>query len=265
MPNDVAKPSNPQRITPSDTAYVQDAARPVLVHGRTMAAGMVVGWHAHPRAQLLQAVKGLLRVEAEGEVWLVPTGFGVWIPGEVSHEVTIETEADTANLYIDASLSLRPSTRCEVLPVSPLLRQIIQRMRGEADPDRFARLGAVACDEITAATPAPLNLPGGSDPRLRRVTAQLSAHPEDPRPLPALASLAGASPRTLERLFHAETGLGFRQWRIRARLIQAVARLERGESSTEIALSLGYRSASAFVAAFRAHFGVPPQAYFRVL
>ena len=105
-----------------------------------MAAGVVVGRHAHPRAQLLQAVKGLLRVEAEGEVWLVPTGFGVWIPGEVSHEVTIETEADTANLYIDASRSLRPSTRCEVLPVSPLLRQIIDRMRGEADPDRFARL-----------------------------------------------------------------------------------------------------------------------------
>lgn len=40
----------------------------------------------------------------------------------------------------------------------------------------------------------------------------------------------------------------------------AIERLERGQSS-EGTWSLGYRSPSAFVAAFRAQFGRPPQSF----
>lgn len=249
------------RLSPAGPAYVLDPSRPVLVHSRALAAGSVITRHAHPRAQLLQAVQGLLRIKTGGAIWLVPPGFGVWIPGGAVHEVTIETAARTANIYVDPSITVRPGQTCEVVPVSPLLRLLIQRMLDETHPDRLNRLGAVACDEISAAEPAPLNLPVGQDARLRRVTTSLARNPGDPRPLPALAAEAATSPRTLERLFRAETGLGFRDWRSRARLLQAVAQLERGETSTRIAYGLGYRSVSAFVAAFRQQFGCAPQAY----
>lgn len=256
------------RFDPSGTAFVLDPARPVLAHGRDLAAGAHVAPHAHPRGQLLWAAEGLLRLGAEDGVWLVPPGFGIWIPGGTRHEMRVVsrpgTGARTRNLYVDPSCPVRPEGRgCEVLPISALLREVILRMAAEGDAGRLARLGAVALDEIAAAAPAPLDLPGGQDPRLRRLTAHLGRHPSDPRPLPLLAAEAGASPRTLERLFRAETGLSFRDWRSRVRLLAAVGRLERGESSTTIAHSLGYRSASAFVAAFRSHFGVPPQSYLR--
>jgi AraC-like DNA-binding protein len=48
------------------------------------------------------------------------------------------------------------------------------------------------------------------------------------------------------------------------RLLPAIEKLNRWQSSTAIALSLGYRSTSAFVAAFRKPFGVSPQRVFKV-
>lgn len=271
MTKDIAE--SPQlRFDPSGAAYVLDPARPVLAHGRDLAAGAHVAPHAHPRGQLLWAAEGLLRLSAGEGVWLVPPGFGIWIPGGTRHEMRVVsrpgTGARTRNLYVDPSFPLRPGAQggaqgCEVLPVAPLLREVILRMVEETDPARLARLGAVALDEIAAARPAPLDLPAGHDKRLRRLTAHLGRNPADPRPLPVLAAEVGASPRTLARLFRAETGLSFRDWRVRVRLLAAVGRLERGESSTTIAHSLGWRSPSAFVAAFRSHFGSPPQSWLR--
>lgn len=102
---------------------------------------------------------------------------------------------------------------------------------------------AVLLDEVERLPEAPLDLPGGQD---KRPTRHLIRHPNDPRPLPDLSRIAGASPRTLERLFRAETGLGFRQWRSKLRLLSAIESLNRGESSTSIAYSMGYSSPSAF-------------------
>jgi AraC-like DNA-binding protein len=254
------------RFTPDGIAYLHDPAQPVLAHGRDLRPGAHIIAHAHPRAQLLWAAQGMLRFRAREGVWLVPAGFGIWIPSGVLHEMDVlgktGDKAQTRNLYIDASRHVRgDGAGCEVLSVSPLLRAVILRMYQERDPDRLRHLGEVAIDEIVQASPAPLHLPGGDDPRLRRLTAHLAAAPFDPRTLPDLAAFIGASPRTLERLFRRETGLSYREWRSRVRLLAAIDRLDRGDSSTTIAHSLGYKSASAFVAAFRTHFGAPPQSY----
>ena len=83
-------------------------------------------------------------------------------------------------------------------------------------------------DETEALVPAPLDLPGGHDARLLRATAHLNRHPHEGTTLPEISVLAGASPRTLERLFRQETGLTFRQWRSRLRLLLAIERLNLG-------------------------------------
>ena len=267
MTKDIA---NPPKLSfdPSQIAFVIDPARPVLAHGRDLLAGAQVAAHAHPRGQLLWAAEGLLRLSTDHSVWLVPPGFGIWIPGGTRHAMQVVSRpglrAMTRNLYVDPSCPLRPEGRgCEVLSMAPLLREVILRMVSEDDPARLQRLGAVALDEIARAAPAPLHLPGGQDARLRRLTAHLGRHPDEHRPLSVLAAEMGASPRTLERLFRAETGMSYRDWRSRLRLLEAISGLERGDSSTTIAHRLGYHSTSAFVAAFRKHFGTPPQSYLR--
>ena len=256
---------NTPNFDPSAVAFVRDPARPVLTHARLLQAGAAVTPHHHPRGQLLWAVQGVLRVISESSVWIVPPSHAVWIPGGTRHQVVTESAAQTRNLYVDPSCPIRDAAQgCSVLHLTPLLREVILRLVSDAttgNTDRYRRLCEVALDEIAALETAPLCLPGGRDPRLVRLTRHLGQNPADPRPLTALAALAGASPRTMERLFRQETGLAFRQWRSQLKLLAAIERLSHGESSTAIAYALGYSSPSAFVAAFRQHFGSPPQSF----
>lgn len=251
-------------LPPSHVAFVTDPERPVLSHGRDLGAEASIEPHRHPRGQLLWAAEGVLRVTSETAVWIVPSSHAVWIPGGVYHHVVTETAARTRNLYIDAAYPVRPEGSGLMLLLTPLMREVILRLAEPAQSgDAVARkhLGLVAIDEIGRLRAAPLQLPAGRDLRLRRLVGLLVNDPREPRPLGELAPLCGASLRTMERLFRAETGMTFRQWRSRLRLLGAIDLLAQGQSSTTVAHTLGYGSASAFVAAFRQQFGVSPQRF----
>src|SRR5262249_32489254 len=87
--------------------------------------------------------------------------------------------------------------------------------------------------------------------------------PGDSEPIDRLARAAGASRRTLERVFQKETGMSVGRWRQQARLLHAMRLLARGERVTAIALEVGYESSSAFIAAFSAALGTTPGRYYR--
>ena len=91
----------------------------------------------------------------------------------------------------------------------------------------------------------------------------LLAEPGDNRDLAAWGRQAGASGRTLARLFRRETGMTFAGWRRRLRLMAALSRLGAGEPVTRVAYELGYHSPSAFVAMFRRALGMPPGRYLK--
>ena len=265
MPEYIADTPN---HAPSATGFLRDPGRPILAYGRTMQPQHGIAPHHHPRAQLLWALRGVLRIHAAEATWIVPASHAVWIPGDVPHQVQSDTETDIRNLYIDPTLPLRAANQtCAVLTLTPLMRALILRLHSEdtaaAFPPRLLRLTAVIADEIETLSEAPLHLPGGHDPRLMRLTRHLINHPDDPSLLPDLARSIAASPRTLERLFRTETGLSYRQWRARQRLLLAIERLTLGQSSATIAYALGYRSPSAFTAAFSAEFGTPPQSFLK--
>lgn len=93
--------------------------------------------------------------------------------------------------------------------------------------------------------------------------AMIRSSPERRLTLGEVAGKAGASPRTLERLFRGETGLAFGAWSQRARLLFALQLLAGGRSVTSVSLATGYESLSAFVAAFRRVFGTTPGRYFQ--
>jgi len=86
----------------------------------------------------------------------------------------------------------------------------------------------------------------------------LLAQPRDARSLARLAERVGTSERSLSRLFRAETGLSWQEWRDRMRFVLALEGVQEGVSSTALAARLGYSSPSAFVAAFRRRTGMPP-------
>ena len=138
-----------------------------------------------------------------------------------------------------------------------------------------ARLCAVVLDELQALQPSGLYLPWANDRRVQRVMnrviddfqSNLNGSDGDGRvhsdQLKKWAGEVGASTRTLSRLFLRETGMTFKQWRQQWILQEAVSQLGGGELVTNVALALGYRSPSAFVAMFRKALGKPPAQYCR--
>src|SRR5262249_23366357 len=101
-------------------------------------------------------------------------------------------------------------------------------------------------------------LPAPRDTRLQRVTEALLADPADARGLEAFADTAGASARTLARLFRRETGMSFQAWRRQLRPTEWLASLAPGEVPARPAAGVGDSRGPAFGAAFRATFGTTP-------
>ncbi|MGR5503955.1 helix-turn-helix domain-containing protein, partial [Vibrio sp. DNB22_10_4] len=76
------------------------------------------------------------------------------------------------------------------------------------------------------------------------------ADPSDPRTLEDWAAEAGASSRTLSRLFIAQTGLSFVHWRQQARICAALPLLAAGMPVTAVSAELGYETVGAFSTLF---------------
>jgi AraC-like DNA-binding protein/quercetin dioxygenase-like cupin family protein len=225
--------------------------------------GHSTGWHWHERGQLVYARAGVMTVTTRAGTFVVPPQRAVWMPPGVEHEVRCATPLSMRTLYIAPSRRGALPSGCCVINVSPLLRELILAAVEAPGGARRARLIAdLLLAEMSTAASAPLHLPEPEDPRLRRVTAALRADPGDRRTLAEIAREAGASSRTLARLFLAETGMTFGQWQRQLRLLAALVRLAQREPVTTIALDLGYDSPSAFIHAFRRALGTTPRRYF---
>jgi AraC-like DNA-binding protein len=183
----------------------------------------------------------------------------------VPHEILMQGETAMRTLYLSPEQAADSPTRTAVLEVSPLLRELILHILkigmlapGQPEHDRLAGL---LNDLLVRAPPQDLGLPLPQDARALALATRLQAAPGEQADLAVLARTAGASLRTLQRLFPGETGLTLEAWRQKARLIAAVAALSGGTSVTTTALDCGYDSVSAFITAFKRQFGVTPGRY----
>lgn len=246
---------------------VDTAPGPVVGVASDFPDGARIPLHRHRRGQLVHASEGVMTVTTRDGTWVVPPQRAVWVPGRVEHRIRMSGAVAMRTAYLSDAAAAGLPTRCCVVAVSPLLRELLLRLVALAQPPAEsgaeARLVAVLLDEIRAMELAPLHLPRPRDPRARRVADALWRTPEDDRGLAAWAREAGASPRTLARCFHRETGLSFGAWRRQLRLLRSLERLASGEAVTSVALSLGYESTSAFIAMFRRSLGCTPARYFR--
>jgi AraC-like DNA-binding protein len=220
------------------------------------------GWHQHPRAQLLFAIVGVMRVATDLALFIVPPGTGLWVPGHTSHTTRMPTGLSLRALFLREDAARAGPEHVIVVAVSPLLREVILAACAEGvvwdEEGPVRHLVALALHEIRHAPTRPISVPACRDVRVRRVTEALLENPADPRGLDAFATMAGASARTLARLFRRDTGMSFQAWRRQLRLTEALALLSQGVAPARSAAAVGYGSGPAFGAAFRATFGITP-------
>lgn len=249
----------------SEVARLEDLSQTVVAYGRDLAEGAVLPLHSHRRAQFVYASRGVMTVTTPSAAYVVPPQRAVWMPAGVRHEIDARSGVTMRTLYIDTEKeSGLPSEVC-VLQVAPLLRELVVALveaRPEYQPDSpQSRIAGVILDQIRVQPAASLALPMPTDPRLRKIVQFLMDNPADQRNLDEWAKEAGASKRTLIRLFPAQTGMSFRSWRQQRRLLRAVELLASGNNVTAVALELGYDSTSSFVSMFRRCLGTTPSRY----
>jgi AraC-like DNA-binding protein len=222
--------------------------------------------HYHDCAQLIHSLSGVVQVNTRLGSWVVPPGRGVWLPARVEHSLQITGKVAARALLVDPLARADLPASCEVVQISPLLRELI-----------------ICAMDITADYPA-----GGREERIMElildelrvlpILAAEFARAAQRCPIkvvPAYSAITGTplGVRTGRQLhqcqrphavttFQRETGLRFGDWVRRARLLAALNALAAGHSVLEVALDLGYDSPSAFSAMFRRQLGVAPSTYF---
>ena len=260
--------------------HAPDAARPVRVRVRRLAAASRIEPHRHAWAQVAYSAAGVLRVTAERHTYIVPPSRAVWIPPGVEHVVHVVEDAELRTLYLHMpagqagpaalcpaqAASAAPAAAwagCRVLEVSPLLRELVEQLcQVPAEVERERLFAALVQDELQRARPVPLGVGLPADKRLRALCEAVLDDPARHATLQGWASEAGASVRTVARLFRAELGTSFADWRQQVLLAKALAMAARKRPVAHIAAELGYASASAFSAMVRRSVGVPPSRFF---
>lgn len=223
--------------------------------------------HQHSKTQLLYVMSGVVTVEAAGGIWTVPPRCALWMPSGIAHSGRAAGPIKIANIYVEPELAQGMREQCGIIFVPPLLRELILKFIQGNVPHinadmRGARLTAVLLDELEAAAFEPLHLPMPNDRRLRRLVETLLGNPALRFSIEEWGARIGTSSRTLSRLFQRETGMSFVRWRQQLHIGLALRGLAEGQPVTNIAVELGYESASAFILMFRRMLGTTPARYF---
>ncbi len=228
-----------------------------------------VAKHSHLRGQIFCIDSGLIHVRTHHGSWLSPPHRATWIPPGEIHQATINGALSGWSIYIaPRACKILPKQPC-VFGVSELMRALVKRAviwSMEEDVEELSleqrRIVAVLLDEIRRAPHEALHLAMPKDRRVLKICHALIAQIDRPTNLEQWAQWGGLSPRTLSRVFLAETGLSFGKWRQQAQLTYALEHLAQGESVASVAHTLGYATPSNFIAMFRRNFGDSPAQYF---
>jgi len=222
--------------------------------------------HTHRKGQLVVACHGGIVCTVEDGVWMVPTGFGVWIPAGIAHSNRITANGKVGFLFIEPGAAALPE-KCCTLVLSPLILELILHLstlpQDYPPASPTARLAGVLIEQMEQAPSEQLYLPLPASTQLRAIARQLAQAPDNRSTMAEWAKQVAMSERSLARLVKRETGLTFGQWRKQWQIIVALQSLAEGESVQRTAEALGYESVSSFISMFRKTLGASPGRYVR--
>lgn len=253
----VPGPARPSRLRRVGSAVVR-------VETFTMPQASRYARHVHDEHQLTWTSRGVLIVVTDSGSWVLPAARALWIPGGIPHEAVATAATTIQSLYISPTASPVLWERPQPLLASALFAEMVEYLaRPAVSGKRRDRAEAMLFDLLEPVEVVSIQAPVPFDERAARVAHELLKNPSDSRTLDEWADSVSISARTIARAFRDETGLGFDRWRTLARLQAALQELAHGEPVSNVARHVGYRTTSAFVAAFRRETGTTPHRYFQ--
>ncbi len=221
------------------------------------------------RHYLLCASTGALRLEAEGQRWLLPPARAALLRAGRPVTVVIPQPATTASVLFHVDFAPPPPQDLTVFDLDPLARALVAECGGWQEsqeplpPYARAIFGALAVVAWRLAErPSPVVVPAGRSVEVRTALQLTEERLGDEVSFEEVAAHVGLAPRSLARRFEAEVGMTWRAVVRRMRVLRAVELLVADDTPiTTIAHEVGYGSLSAFNAAFRELTGATPSDY----
>lgn len=228
-------------------------------------SGCRVPEHAHTSDQLIYATRGVMEVMVKQSFWLIPPQFALWIPADTRHKIRMLSAVYMRTLYLRPGIATKMPRQCIVIRVAPLLRElIVETVRLRQLRSRVALHAALKTflvAHLHSAMSVPIRLIVPEERRAAAVATASMADHGNIRSFKALCEDAGASPRTIQRIFLHQVGSNFETWRRQARLMKAIELLVGGCSVKETSSRVGYQHTGAFVTLFRSTLGKTPKAW----
>lgn len=220
------------------------------------------------RHYLLYARAGSMRLEQGGRQWSLPPARAALIRANVPIKVAIHHPLSACSVLFDPARFAPPPAELTVFEMSPLARELVLACRDWGDAAAHPPIAEQLFTTLAAVTWALSErqsravLPTGRSAQVQRALAHTEAHMDQPLSFDAVADAVASTPRSLARRFAAELGMPWGQVLRQMRMIRAGEDLALTTAPvTDIALSVGYGSISAFNAAFRSFSGQSPTAY----
>ncbi|WP_114783509.1 AraC family transcriptional regulator [Vibrio tetraodonis] len=221
--------------------------------------------HSHPWGQVQLISGGILEMEAEGTRFLAPPHLAIWVPAGVMHTSYNRKPLSYCSLNIAQRLTKYFPSSTSLIKISPIALTIIDdfRTRNISIPqtEQDKRLIQVLLDQLATQDTQHHFLPSSDNKYLVKILAEVEENPLDNRSLAQWAETVHSTERTLARYCQSELGMSFTEWRLRVRYLYSMELLRKGHSVKEVALTLGYRQASPFIAMFKKYAGQTPEQY----
>ncbi|MDR7129548.1 AraC-like DNA-binding protein [Algoriphagus sp. 4150] len=248
-----------------DYGFEKNELRPVTTYSETIRNAKCADYHSHPRAQIISCDRGIMEVVTGKNIWIVNPSQCVWLAGNEWHQVYFPRNVKVVSAFIDESKLCNLPKDSFAFDTTVFIKSLLAKITSFSNPERLtsqqARIFEVLLDEISCLTPSPTFLPTSHDERVKRVTDALMEDVSGTKTIEYYAELSCMSSRTLLRLFTKELGMGFGEWKMRLKLLEAIKLLGERRAVKDIAFDLGYENVSSFIATFKKHLGTTPTKY----
>ncbi|MGG8469300.1 AraC family transcriptional regulator [Rahnella sp. PAMC25617] len=221
--------------------------------------------HSHPWSQIICVKSGVLAMQVNGQRYLAPREFAIWVPAGVEHssynrKTTRFCAIDIAP-ELDTDLPAEPCLLTPTAIFNAIADDCFSRNMTEPQTEADLRMCRVLLDQISLAPRQNTYLPTSENKLLAPVLNALEKNPADNTSLAQWAKQVYTTERTLSRRCQQELGMSFAQWRQRLRFLHSISLLEQGKTVHDVSLDLGYSSSSAFIAMFQQISGTTPQRF----
>ena len=222
-------------------------------------------FHMHEKAQLSYTIEGVMYVNIQNYLYIVPPHMAIFIPQGLEHKALMHKALKVKGIYFSNKYINGLPKTAQLINLSELSKILITTICSLNPEDLNSRknLISVLLDEIKNSDKINYAVKIPKEPRIYKIYKLFQNKTDTAYPsIEESAAHVNTSSKTLTRLFKKDTGLSFILWKQQFIFIKSLELLQKYKRTTIVAYKLGYNSDSAFISMFKRLSGGKLPSYF---